>query len=88
MKLSVIILTYNSSGFIDILLSVLISKYKDKIQQKEMEIIVADNASIDETVKLARKHKEVYILENGGNVVLQKGLIMRAKRQREKFFYS
>ena len=80
MKLSVIILTYNSSGFIDILLSVLISKYKDKIQQKEMEIIVADNASIDETVKLARKHKEVYILENGGNVGFAKGLNNASKK--------
>lgn len=73
MEVSLIILTYNSGKYIDDLLQGLIEKYKEEIQEKKLEILVADNNSQDETLKLLKKYKEVRVVENGENLGFAKG---------------
>jgi GT2 family glycosyltransferase len=86
MEISVIILTYNSSKFIDDLLGSLIEKYGKKIKDKKLEIILADNASSDDTVKKARKFEEfVEVIENGGNYGFAKGNNLAVKRAKGDF---
>jgi GT2 family glycosyltransferase len=73
MNVSIIILTYNSSKYIDELLQSLIKKYKGDIKSKQLEIIIADNASGDDTVKRASIYKEIKVLKTGGNFGYAKG---------------
>lgn len=81
MKISVIILTYNSSRYIGKLLKNITTRYGKVIQKKDLEIIVADNASTDDTLKKARAFSyRVKVLDNGGNLGFAKGNNMAAKQ--------
>lgn len=85
-KLSVIILTYNSSKYIDALLQSLIKKYPKDISEKRLEIIVADNESLDDTIKLASKYKDkIKIISNGGNYGYAKGNNLAFKKANGEF---
>lgn len=85
-KLSIIILTYNSSKYIDSLLQSLIKKYSKDISEKKFEIIVADNESLDDTIKLASKYADkVKIVSNGGNYGYAKGNNLAFKKANGEF---
>lgn len=74
MSTSIIILTYNSSGFIGDLLKSLRSFAKDS------EILVVDNGSNDKTVELAKKAGGAEVYETGENLGFAKGINYGAKR--------
>jgi len=85
-KISIIILTYNSSQYIESLLQSLIKKYSSNINAKELEIIVADNKSLDDTLEKTDKYKEkVRIVENGGNLGYAKGNNLASKKANGEF---
>lgn len=85
-KLSIVILTYNSSKHIGNLLESLVKKYSGNINKKEVEIIVADNESLDDTVSIASKYKNfIKIVNNGGNVGYAKGNNMAARKANGNF---
>lgn len=69
-ELSIIILNYNTAKLLeDCLLS--LSKVRN---EADFEIIVADNGSTDESVKmLSRKYPQVKVVENGENLGFAKG---------------
>ena len=56
MELSIIICTYNRAELLDLCLLSLLSMEGEK---KEIEIIVVDNSSIDSTIEVCKKYKEV-----------------------------
>lgn len=85
-KISIIILTYNSSTYIEPLLNSLVKKYSNNISAKELEIIVADNKSLDDTLEKANKYKKkIKITENGGNVGYAKGNNLGARKAKGDF---
>lgn len=72
--ISIIILTYNSELYIKKLLDSILERYKDSVKRKEIEIIVADNDSKDDTVSVAMQFRDlVSIVNNGGNLGFAKG---------------
>lgn len=77
--ISIIILTYNSAHFIENLLSSL------KDFAKNTEIIVVDNASADETLKIASKFDFVKITNAGENLGFSKGINSGAKKASGKY---
>lgn len=77
--ISIIILTYNSANFIAKLLKSLIAKYNAQIDKGELEIIVADNSSLDDTIKEAKKIERVKVISNGGNFGFAKGINLASK---------
>lgn len=79
MKVSIIILTFNSAKYIDELLGALISQYAQELKDKQLEIIIADNDSKDDTVKRAKEFKGIKVIENGGNVGFAKGNNLAAR---------
>lgn len=80
MKITIIILTYNSSRYIEKLLESITTRYEKVIQKMELEVLVADNASTDNTVNLAEKFKNVKVVENGDNFGFAKGNNLAAKK--------
>lgn len=71
--ISIIILTYNSDKYIERLLDSLLGRYKDDIQNKGIEVLVADNDSSDNTVAIVKKYNLVSLINNGGNLGFAKG---------------
>ena len=64
----------------------LIKKYSSNINAKELEIIVADNKSLDDTLEKTDKYKEkVRIVENGGNLGYAKGNNLASKKANGEF---
>jgi len=85
-KISIIILTYNSSKYIDSLLQGLIEKFKKPINEKQIEIIVADNASLDDTIIRAEKYNNhIRVINNGGNFGFAKGNNLAVKKANGEF---
>lgn len=85
-KISIIVLTYNSSKYIEPLLNSLLKKYSNNINSKELEIIVADNKSLDDTlVKVKKFSKNINIVENGGNFGYAKGNNLGARKAKGDF---
>lgn len=72
-KLSVIILTFNTQKLTNYCVKSLIQNYKRNIDDKDIEIIVADNGSKDNTVPILKKTKEIKIVENKKNFGFSKG---------------
>ncbi len=65
MDISVVIVSYNVSSFLDQALTTL----KDSAQGLDYEVYVVDNASTDESVSMIRdKHSLVKLIENDSNV--------------------
>ncbi len=85
-KISIVILTYNSSKYIEELLQGLLKKYSQELKDDELEIVVADNLSHDDTLVKVNKFKEkVRLIENKGNVGFAKGNNLAAKKARGDF---
>ncbi len=80
MKASIIILTYNSEKFIGPLLESLQARFQEIIANGELEIIVGDNDSKDDTKKITEKHNFAKFVENGGNVGFAKGNNMASQK--------
>jgi len=85
--ISVVILTYNSQDYIGLLLESLISKYKEKIIKDKLEIIVCDNNSADDTLKIVGeiRTEKLRVLVNKENLGFAKGINLGAKQARGKF---
>lgn len=84
--ITVIILTYNSEKYIKKLLDSLIEKYKTQIKENLLEILVADNASQDKTIQIAKEYKNlVSVVENGGNLGFAKGNNAAAKKAKGEY---
>lgn len=79
MSTSIIILTYNSSGFVGDLLKSLRTFTKDS------EILVIDNASRDKTVELAKETGDAKVFETGENLGFAKGINYGAKKAKGDF---
>lgn len=73
-QVSIIILTYNSAGFISNLIKSLISLKEDT------EILVVDNDSSDETEGIAKKFENVKVYQTGKNLGFAKGINYGAKK--------
>ena len=78
-QVSIIILTYNSAKYIKDLLKSL------KDFAKDQEIIIVDNDSKDETVKLSRKFDEIKVFETGKNLGFAKGINFGAEKAKGDF---
>ncbi len=81
---SIIILTYNSSKYIEHLLESL-QRYNPEIKEKKLGIIIADNGSKDDTVEKAKKFKFAKVIENEGNFGFAKGNNLAAKKANGEF---
>lgn len=79
MDVSIIILTYNSSRFIEGLLESL------KEFGKGSQILVVDNNSNDETVKIAKKFDYVQVIETKKNLGFAKGINFGSKKAKNKY---
>lgn len=55
------------------MLESLFKKYAKEIEEKKLEILVADNDSTDDTLQKIEKIKNIQIIKNGGNVGFAKG---------------
>lgn len=77
-EVSIIILTYNSSRFIEGLL-------KSLTKTKNAEILVVDNHSKDDTVKLAKKFENIKVIETGENLGFAKGINFGARQAEGKY---
>jgi len=78
-EVSIIILTYNSSRFIEGLLASL------KDFAKGAEILIIDNDSKDDTVRFAKKFDQVQVFETGENLGFAKGINYGSKKAKGKY---
>lgn len=73
--LSFVILTYNSSKYIQNLLDSIFVKYEDSLKSGEFEVVIVDNASSDKTVEIVEKFgKKVTLFKNSENVGFAAGI--------------
>ncbi len=84
-EISVVILTYNSALYIEKLLKSLNSRYEKEIKDGEIEIIVADNQSSDETFNLVSKIDNIKFVKNGGNFGFAKGINLGSSHAKGKY---
>lgn len=80
MEASLIILTYNSSSYIEDLLSELTKIYKKQLNEGRLEIIVADNDSKDDTEKKIKNFENASFIQNGENAGYAKGNNLASKK--------
>lgn len=85
MEISVIILTFNSSEFVENLLASLTNKYRKQIDEQKMEVIVADNASTDNTVDIVSRFEDVIIINSKENLGFAKGINFGTKQAKGKY---
>lgn len=85
--LSIIVLTYNSSKYISNCLESIIEKYATEIKNNAVELVVADNDSTDETVKIAEKYGKfgVKTVDNKKNLGFAKGINEAVKKTHGKY---
>ncbi len=79
MKLSIIILSYNTKNLTFSCIRSVIDQYKKNIENREVEIIVVDNASIDGTVQKLKKLNGIKLIQNKKNFGFSKGNNIGAK---------
>src|SRR5258708_488838 len=84
-KLSVIILTFNTQKLTSRCVKSLINNYKKNIENGDMEIIVADNGSEDDTISTLTKVKYIKVVENKKNYGFSKGNNLGAKVSKGKY---
>ena len=85
---SILILTYNSSRFVDSLLSSVEKKLGINIEDGSIEIVVVDNNSTDDTVDVIRKHslhKKIRLFENDKNLGYAAGINFASKKAKGEF---
>ncbi len=82
-KLSIVVLSYNTKDLILNCLKSVISQYKKSLEQKEFEILVVDNASSDDSasaiLNLRSKILNLTLIQNKENVGFAKGCNIGAK---------
>lgn len=84
MKISIIILSFNTAKFTKSCADSVLQQYKDLIG-KEVEVIVVDNASSDNTINLLSKYKNIKIIKNDKNYGFSKGNNIGAKIAKGKY---
>lgn len=85
MKLSIIILSFNTKKLtLDCVKSAL-KNYKENISKKEIEIIVVDNNSLDGSVLALNAIKEIKLIKNKNNFGFSKGNNIGAKKAFGKY---
>ncbi len=86
MLFSFIILTYNSSPYLKGILDSLLEIVKDDVESGDSEIILLDNKSQDDTLKIAREYTDnIIVKESGVNLGYAKGVNMAAGFARGEF---
>ncbi len=77
-KFSFIILTYNSSKYIDVLIESLNAFFSSQISSGKIEVIIVDNNSTDDTLRkvenLKKKNSYLKLVENKQNLGFAKGI--------------
>lgn len=93
MELSIIILSYNTKDLTLACLKSVVSQYNQELENKELEIIVVDNNSSDDSVEsikyyvLSIKYDEVIkLIQNKENLGFGKGCNLAAKFAKGKYF--
>lgn len=91
-ELSIVVLVFNTEKLIEGCIKSLIGQYKAELEQNIFEIIVVDNASMDNSIRFAKnalgkiKNKKSFtILENKENFGFSKGNNIGAKRSKGKY---
>src|SRR5581483_5113544 len=84
MRLSIIILSFNTAKLTINCVKSVLTYYKDYLG-KEVEVVVVDNASLDNTLDLLRKIKGIKIIKNNENFGFSKGNNIGAKNSTGKY---
>ena len=90
-NLSIIILSYNTKDLILRCLKSIVSQYRNELARKELEIIVVDNNSDDDSVKSIKyyvssiKYNSIKTIENRENVGFAKGCNIGARESEGKY---
>src|SRR5258708_39755945 len=82
MKLSIITVSYNAEGFIKDYLQSL-----KKNLPPQSEVIIVDNNSQDETIKIIEKFDFVKLIRNDQNLGFSKGNNIGAKQARGEYLF-
>lgn len=85
MRLSIVVINYNTRDLTLKCIRSLINQYKKQIYDKEFEIIVVDNASKDGSVQSFKTIKEIILIENKENFGFSKGNNIGAKKASGKY---
>ena len=82
LKLSIIILSFNTKSLTTACVNSIIKNYKNELAGKEIEIIVADNASLDGTMQALEKFDQIRVIKNKENYGFSKGNNLGSKDAR------
>lgn len=82
MKLSVIIVTHNSSRHIKRCLDSIVKK-----KPKNSEIIVVDNGSTDQTINILKKYKNIFLVQSQSNLGFGKASNLGATKALGEFLF-
>ena len=89
MELSIVILSYNAKDLTVACLESVISQYKKELINKEIEIIVVDNNSSDESaqevLKIKNKISNLALIQNKGNMGFARGCNIGANTVKGKY---
>jgi len=85
MKISIIILSYNTEPLTIKCVDSIINNYKNELEKKEIEIIVVDNASSDKSVQSLKNKKYINLIESRENLGFSKGCNLAAKKANGDF---
>ena len=83
-KLSIIILSYNTKELTLRCIQSIFSQYKKELLEKEFEVIVVDNNSSDDSVK-SIKYNAITVIENKENVGFGRGANIGASAAKGKY---
>lgn len=81
--LTITIPTYNRAIYVDKLLKSIYSQYDQRL-----EIIVSDNASIDDTEQIVKKYPDVVYIKNETNIGFDANLLQCYKKATGKYIWS
>lgn len=84
-KLSIIILSYNTKNLLLKCVQSVIREYGEQIKRDELELIVVDNDSVDDSVQAIEKIKEVKLIKNRENFGFSKGNNIGARQAKGEY---
>lgn len=85
MKLSIIILSYNTKDLVLKCIRLILEHYGKEVKNKEFEIIVVDNASEDSSVQFLEKIRGIKLIKNRENYGFSKGCNIGAKKAQGEY---
>lgn len=90
MKLSIIIVSYNTKDLTLQCIQSIVKQYKDRLENKEFELILVDNASTDATVETIEQFNNpiinnIKLIQNKENYGFSKGNNIGAKAAKGKY---